>query len=121
MTFGQCPRRYYLEQYIGWKERKRTAPLLMDDDDAEEPEFDEPAGAEFGLEVHSLLAGASMEGASPAAAQARRRGMTHSARRPGSIRAPSIFGTGRPGAVSLTTRCRRMTSNAPGPTTTSNQ
>ncbi len=41
----------------------------MDDDDAEEPEFDEPAGAEFGLEVHSLLAGASMKGASPAAAE----------------------------------------------------
>src|ERR1044071_2447545 len=49
-TFGNCPRRYYLERYLGW-----TAGQTLPAGRASEPQ-----GASFGLQVHALLAGTAV-------------------------------------------------------------
>ena len=53
--FGNCPRRYYLERYLGWE--------------GERVEAEGSGSAEFGLQVHSLLAGAEVQDCHPAAAR----------------------------------------------------
>jgi ATP-dependent helicase/nuclease subunit A len=56
-VFAQCPRRYYLQRYIGWN---GTSFRQFDPEDLPEETSDTPA-AELGLLVHDLLAGKAGE------------------------------------------------------------
>jgi ATP-dependent exoDNAse (exonuclease V) beta subunit len=60
--FAHCPRRYYLQRYLGWQ-GGRARVFTRDD---EEPRDDLDA-SEFGLEVHALLAGQRVLNAAPEA------------------------------------------------------
>ncbi len=60
--FTECPRRYYLERYLGW-EAPRPSPRI--DSDAAKP--DALDATELGLQVHALLAGDAVEDADPEA------------------------------------------------------
>jgi ATP-dependent helicase/nuclease subunit A len=60
--FAECPRRYYLERYLGW-EAPRVSPRT--ESDAAKP--DALDATELGQQVHALLAGAAVEGADPEA------------------------------------------------------
>ncbi len=51
--FADCPRRYYLERYLGWRGNVPRKLRTLDEDDADE----EIGASQFGLEVHALLAG----------------------------------------------------------------
>jgi CRISPR/Cas system-associated exonuclease Cas4 (RecB family) len=53
--FALCPRRYYLARYLGWRGGASHGKAAG------------PSAAEFGTQVHALLAGAPAEGASPEA------------------------------------------------------
>ncbi|MBM3774202.1 MAG: Dna2/Cas4 domain-containing protein [Acidobacteria bacterium] len=50
--FARCPRRYFLERYLGWEDQ---APGRAERDDGESG----PDSGELGLAVHKLLAGAA--------------------------------------------------------------
>jgi ATP-dependent exoDNAse (exonuclease V) beta subunit len=51
-VFGECPRKYYLERYLGWGGvRKGRFDAELD------REIPEESGAELGSEVHEILAG----------------------------------------------------------------
>jgi ATP-dependent exoDNAse (exonuclease V) beta subunit len=54
--FAHCPRRYYLERYLGWR---GDAPRSLRHD--EEGPADELDASQFGLQVHALLAGQPVE------------------------------------------------------------
>jgi ATP-dependent exoDNAse (exonuclease V) beta subunit len=51
--FSHCPRRYYLERYLGWSSGARRNLKRFA---ADEPD-DKSAASQFGLEVHAMLAG----------------------------------------------------------------
>ena len=52
--FADCPRRYYLERYLGWPGNAPRMLRTIDSDD----DTDQDVGAtQFGQEVHALLAG----------------------------------------------------------------
>ena len=55
--FAHCPRRYYLERYLGWR---GNAPRKLQNAEAEDP-GDEIDATQFGLDVHALLAGQPVE------------------------------------------------------------
>ena len=60
-VFGQCPRKYYLQRYIG-AEGGRFRPWAPDSESANEPgEADELPAAELGTQTHALLAGVESE------------------------------------------------------------
>ena len=61
--FAHCPRRYYLERYLGWPGAAPRSLRHADEDDSSE-ELD---ASEFGLEVHALLAGQPTPQATPEA------------------------------------------------------
>lgn len=63
--FADCPRRYYLERYLGWPGNAPRKLRTVDEDDAEE----EIGASQFGLDVHALLAGQTV---SRATAEARK-------------------------------------------------
>ena len=68
--FGACPRRYFLHSLLGWPETGHefvSTPEdvpLADGELDEEPSAPTPRGASFGDEVHKLLSGADVPGAS---------------------------------------------------------
>ena len=53
-TFARCPRRYFLGDFLG---RATTVRRPLREEETGERDGDEPGAAEFGLEVHALLAG----------------------------------------------------------------
>jgi ATP-dependent helicase/nuclease subunit A len=53
--FAHCPRRYYLERYLGWPGNSPRNPRFKEAED-DEPD-DELDATGFGLQVHALLAG----------------------------------------------------------------
>jgi CRISPR/Cas system-associated exonuclease Cas4 (RecB family) len=58
--FAHCPRRYYLERYLGWHGNSpRKLPIAEQEDSG-----DEVDASQFGLDVHALLAGQAVEQAS---------------------------------------------------------
>ena len=61
--FAECPRRYYIERYLGWAGNSRRMPRTIDDDDEDQ----EIGASEFGRQVHALLAGQLIEQAPPEA------------------------------------------------------
>ncbi|MBZ5593641.1 MAG: UvrD-helicase domain-containing protein [Acidobacteriia bacterium] len=63
--YAHCPRRYYLERYLGWR---GNSPRKLQIAEEEDP-GDEVDASQFGLEVHALLAGQPVE---PASAEARK-------------------------------------------------
>jgi ATP-dependent helicase/nuclease subunit A len=56
--FANCPRRYYLERYLGWEAQPQAG--------GPHPASDVPA-SEFGLQAHALLAGTPVEKPHPEA------------------------------------------------------
>jgi ATP-dependent exoDNAse (exonuclease V) beta subunit len=60
--FAHCPRRYYLERYLGWQ-GGRARVWTRDDEDHR----DDLDASEFGLEVHALLAGQRVVNVAPEA------------------------------------------------------
>ena len=61
--FAHCPRRYYLERYLGWPGHTPRHLRFTEDEDGDE----EMDASEFGLAVHALLAGNSVAEATGAA------------------------------------------------------
>ncbi len=57
--FAHCPRRYYLERYLGWR---GVNPRNLRQNQEDEPD-DELDATGFGLQVHALLAGQSIDDA----------------------------------------------------------
>jgi len=55
--FAHCPRRYYLERYLGWRGNSPRKLDIAEDDDP----GDEVDASQFGLQVHALLAGQPVE------------------------------------------------------------
>ena len=55
--FAHCPRRYYLERYLGWRGNSPRKLQIAEEDDS----GDEVDASQFGLEVHALLAGQPLE------------------------------------------------------------
>ncbi len=55
--FAHCPRRYYLERYLGWR---GNSPRKLQSAEEEDP-GDEIDASQFGLDVHALLAGQTVE------------------------------------------------------------
>jgi ATP-dependent helicase/nuclease subunit A len=55
--FAHCPRRYYLERYLGWH---GNSPRKLPTAEQEDP-GDEVDASQFGLDVHALLAGQLVE------------------------------------------------------------
>jgi len=55
--FAHCPRRYYLERYLGWR---GNSPRRLQSAE-EEDHRDEIDASQFGLDVHALLAGQTVE------------------------------------------------------------
>ncbi len=60
-TFARCPRRYFLGDFLG---RATTVRRPLWEEETGERDGDEPGAAEFGLDVHALLAGRVGEGPS---------------------------------------------------------
>lgn len=58
--FAHCPRRYFLDRYLGWT---KSNPRSFDED-ADIVDHGELSASEFGTEVHRLLAGAPRTDAS---------------------------------------------------------
>ena len=58
--FARCPRRYYLERYLGWEMPASRGAASS---------ASEMPASEFGLQVHALLAGTPVENAHPEAAR----------------------------------------------------
>ncbi len=56
--FAQCPRKYYLQRFIGWTGGGRRK---FDPDDIPEDTSEETPAAELGSHVHEILAGKSAE------------------------------------------------------------
>ncbi len=54
--FGKCPRRYYLDRYLGWQggRRVRFDPEALDETDLDDGDL---SASELGSQVHELLAG----------------------------------------------------------------
>ncbi len=67
--FAACPRKYYLSRYLHWeigdRSRKRIPEALPSHEPS--PENHELDASDFGLQVHALLAGVSVENADPQA------------------------------------------------------
>lgn len=63
IEFYECPRRWFLGSYLGFRQR----PPVVFGDDSEEDEPEEAAGLEFGALVHRLLAGGNAGDAEPEA------------------------------------------------------
>ncbi len=61
--FADCPRRYYLETYLGWPGDAPRTLRRVDDDET----GDELDASEFGLHVHALLAGQTLGQTTPEA------------------------------------------------------
>ena len=61
--FAACPRRYFLHTLLGWPETF-AAPQILPLEDDEDPAPTQARGANFGDEVHQLLAGAKLPAAS---------------------------------------------------------
>ncbi len=61
LAFEQCPHRYFLDRYLGWSGVPRPAAGGGYESQSVREELDEPDAAEFGLQVHALLAGAAIE------------------------------------------------------------
>jgi ATP-dependent exoDNAse (exonuclease V) beta subunit len=61
--FAECPRRYYIERYLGWPGNAPHMARIVDEDDADQ----EIGASEFGQQVHTLLAGQEVEQATPEA------------------------------------------------------
>ena len=61
--FAECPRRYYIERYLGWAGNGRHMPRTVDADDEDR----EIGASEFGRQVHALLAGQLVEQPAPEA------------------------------------------------------
>jgi len=59
--FAECPRRYYLERYVGWPGNTPRALRNIDEDDRDQ----EIGASQFGLDVHALLAGQTVADAAP--------------------------------------------------------
>jgi ATP-dependent exoDNAse (exonuclease V) beta subunit len=55
--FAHCPRRYYLERYLGWRGNSPRKLRSVEEEDSGE----EIAASQFGLDVHALLAGQMVE------------------------------------------------------------
>jgi ATP-dependent exoDNAse (exonuclease V) beta subunit len=55
--FAHCPRRYYLERYLGWR---GNSPRKLQSAEEEDP-GDEIDASQFGLDVHALLAGQTVD------------------------------------------------------------
>jgi len=55
--YAHCPRRYYLERYLGWR---GNSPRNLQSVEDEDP-GDEIDASQFGLDVHALLAGQPVE------------------------------------------------------------
>jgi ATP-dependent helicase/nuclease subunit A len=55
--FAHCPRRYYLERYLGWQGNSPRKLLSAEEEDP----GDEIDASQFGLDVHALLAGQTVE------------------------------------------------------------
>jgi ATP-dependent exoDNAse (exonuclease V) beta subunit len=69
-TFETCPRRYFLGRYLGWRDTPRVVGSQDETEVLQEPEeFGTPDAAEFGRQVHSLLAGGPAEGVHPEASE----------------------------------------------------
>ncbi|HKX00324.1 MAG TPA: UvrD-helicase domain-containing protein [Bryobacteraceae bacterium] len=62
--YADCPRRYYLERYLGWRAAGPRHMRVNDEDAVVDKDQD---ASEFGREVHSLLAGEKIENATPEA------------------------------------------------------
>ena len=63
--YAHCPRRYYLERYLGWRGNLPRKLQTAEEDDS----GDEIDASQFGLDVHALLAG---QPAAQATAEARK-------------------------------------------------
>jgi len=61
--FAECPRRYYIERYLGWPGNGRQTLRTVDEDDEDQ----EIGASEFGRQVHALLAGQVVEEPAPEA------------------------------------------------------
>ncbi len=59
--FAECPRRYYLERYLGWPGNVPRALPTIDEDDTDQ----DISASQFGLDVHALLAGQTIPQAAP--------------------------------------------------------
>ncbi len=59
--FAHCPRRYYLERYLGWPGNTPRHLRFQETEDGEPDDDLDAAG--FGLQVHALLAGQKVAGA----------------------------------------------------------
>lgn len=60
--FAYCPRRYFLERYLGWR---RSGTAWTDDEDENQPiDYGELTASELGSQVHALLAGVFLPKAS---------------------------------------------------------
>jgi CRISPR/Cas system-associated exonuclease Cas4 (RecB family) len=55
-VFADCPRKYYLQRYIGWNGRR---PSRFDPEDLPEDDVADENAAELGSAVHEILAGKS--------------------------------------------------------------
>jgi len=57
--FAHCPRRYYLERYLGWpgNSPRHLRFKEAEDDEPDDEQDDELDATGFGLQVHALLAG----------------------------------------------------------------
>ncbi len=55
-VFGKCPRRYYLDRYLGWQggRRARFDPEALDESDIDDGDL---KASELGSQVHEILAG----------------------------------------------------------------
>ena len=66
--FAHCPRRYYLERYLGWRgSGPRHLRFTGEDESHNKSDLDELDASEFGQAVHSLLAGQPVDGSPPEA------------------------------------------------------
>jgi hypothetical protein len=57
VLFQDCPRRYYIARYLGWDDRARPRPAELGEGPGESALAGSPGAAEFGRQVHALLAG----------------------------------------------------------------
>lgn len=57
-VFAQCPRKYFLSRYIGWKSGDE---VFIDSEDSPRPDIGELDASELGTQVHKILAGVSVD------------------------------------------------------------
>jgi ATP-dependent helicase/nuclease subunit A len=56
-VFADCPRKYYIQRYIGWNGGRFSKSDIEDLPESVDDELPETAGAELGSLVHAILAG----------------------------------------------------------------